>query len=458
MKVVTRFAPSPTGYLHIGGARTALFNWLFARHHGGEYLLRIEDTDKARSTEDAIAAIHDGLEWLGLAGDQPAVSQSAQRARHAEIANALIAAGAAYKCFLSDNELTAIRTASKKSGDAVRSPWRDCDPSSSPDTTPFVVRMKMPKDGTTTISDAVQGDVTVQNRVLDDMIILRADGSPTYMLAVVVDDHDMGITHVIRGDDHLNNAFRQYMVYQGMGWQVPVFAHIPLIHGIDGAKLSKRHGALGIDSYRKMGFLPETMVSYLLRLGWSHGDKEITTLEEAIKLFDLGRIGKSPARFDSDKLRDVNAYFIKKMDNNELYNVIKPHIGPTSDSAQLRIMRMLPLLKERVKTHLDIIASLSYLIHDGGVEIQPDAAALLTDESKIILLDLDAALTYEIWELDNLKSSINSFLEKQNLKMRDVGPALRAAVTGMTQSPSIIDIMAVLGRLETSTRIQIACK
>ena len=458
MKVVTRFAPSPTGYLHIGGARTALFNWLFARHHGGKYLLRIEDTDKARSTEDAIAAIHDGLEWLGLAGDQPSVSQSTQRTRHVEIAKALIAAGAAYKCFLTDNELTAIRTASKKSGDAVRSPWRDCDPSAPPDKTPFVVRMKMPKDGTTTIRDAVQGDVTVQNRVLDDMIILRADGSPTYMLAVVVDDHDMGITHVIRGDDHLNNAFRQYMVYQGMGWQVPVFAHIPLIHGSDGAKLSKRHGALGIDSYRKMGFLPETMVSYLLRLGWSHGDKEITTIEDAIKFFNLGRIGKSPARFDSDKLRDVNAYFIKKMDNNELYNVIQPHISPTSDSAQLRIMSMLPLLKERVKTHLDIIASLSYLIHDGGVEIEPDAAALLTDESKIILLDLDAALTNEIWELDNLKSSINSFLAKNNLKMRDVGPALRAAVTGMKQSPSIIDIMAVLGRLETSTRIHIACK
>jgi glutamyl-tRNA synthetase len=458
MKVVTRFAPSPTGYLHIGGARTALFNWLFARHHGGKYLLRIEDTDKARSTEDAIAAIHDALDWLDLKGDQPAVSQSAQSGRHTEVAHALIAAGAAYKCFLSDDELTTIRDACMQSGNAVRSPWRDRCPSEAPDAAPFVVRMKMPKDGSTTISDAVQGDVTVQNHVLDDMIILRADGSPTYMLAVVVDDHDMGITHVIRGDDHLNNAFRQYMVYQGMRWQVPVFAHIPLIHGSDGTKLSKRHGALGIDTYRKMGFLPETMFSYLLRLGWSYGDKEIITRNDAIKLFDLGRIGKSPARFDSEKLRDVNAHFFKEMDDNALHDLIKPHITPTSDAAKKRIIGMLPLLKERAKTHFDIIESLSYLIHDGGVEIQPSATALLTKETKAILLDLDAALPNENWDLDKLTVSINRFLSEKNLKMRDVGPLLRAAVTGMRQSPSIIDIMVVLGRSETRTRIQIACK
>ena len=458
MKVVTRFAPSPTGDLHIGGARTALFNWLFARHHGGEYLVRIEDTDKARSTEDAIAAIHDALDWLSLAGDQPAVSQSAQSSRHVQVAQALISAGAAYKCFLSDDELTATRVASKQSGDAVRSPWRDRCSSEAPDATPFVVRMKMPKDGSTTISDAVQGDVTVQNRVLDDMIILRADGSPTYMLAVVVDDHDMGITHVIRGDDHLNNAFRQYMVYRGMGWQVPVFAHIPLIHGSDGAKLSKRYGALGIDSYKKMGFLPETMVSYLLRLGWSYGDKEIITKDDAIRLFDLGRIGKSPARFDGDKLRDVNAHFIKKMDDNALLNLITPHITPTSDAAQPRIIGMLPLLKERAKTHFDIIDALSYLIHDGGVKMHPDAAALLTNKSKAILLELAAALPTENWEVDNLTASINVFLMEKNLKMRDVGPPLRAAVTGMTKSPSVVDIMVVLGPSETSSRIRIACK
>ena len=458
MKVVTRFAPSPTGYLHIGGARTALFNWLFARHHGGKYLLRIEDTDKARSTEDAIAAIHEALDWLGLSGDKPAVSQSAQSSRHAEVAQALIAAGAAYKCFLSEDELTAIRAASKQSGEAVRSPWRDRCPSDAANATPFVVRMKMPNDGSTTISDAVQGDVTVQNRILDDMIILRADGSPTYMLAVVVDDHDMGITHVIRGDDHLNNAFRQYMVYRGMGWQVPVFAHIPLIHGSDGAKLSKRHGALGIDSYKEQGFLPETMFSYLLRLGWSYGDREIITRDDAVRLFDLGRIGKSPARFDGDKLRDVNAHFIKEMDDNALHDLITPHITPTSDAAQTRITAMLPLLKERAKTHFDIIESLSYLIHDGGVEMQPSAAGLLTTQSKTILLELDAALPNGNWDLDNLTASINVFLAEKNLKMRDVGPPLRVAITGMKQSPSIVDLMVVLGRSETSARIRVACK
>ena len=458
MKVITRFAPSPTGYLHIGGARTALFNWLFARHHGGKYLLRIEDTDKVRSTEDAIAAIHDGLDWLGLVGDQPAVSQSEQNIRHTEVAQALIAAGAAYKCFLSDDELIAIRAASKQKGDAVRSPWRDRSASEAPDAAPFVVRMKMPKDGSTTISDAVQGNVTVQNRVLDDMIILRADGSPTYMLAVVVDDHDMGITHVIRGDDHLNNAFRQNMVYQGMGWQVPVFAHIPLIHGKDGAKLSKRHGALGIDTYRKMGFLPEAMFSYLLRLGWSHGDEEIIMRDDAIRLFDLGGIGKSPARFDSDKLSNVNAHFIKKMDDNALHALITPHIAPTSEAAQARIIGMLPLLKERAKTHFDIIESLSYLIHDGGVKIQPSAAELLNSDSKAILLNLNAALPNEDWNLDKLTASINGFLAENKLKMRDVGPLLRAALTGMKQSPSIVHIMLLLGRSETSKRIRIACK
>ncbi len=458
MKVVTRFAPSPTGHLHIGGARTALFNWLFARRHGGKYLLRIEDTDRVRSTENAIAAIHDALNWLSLEGDQPAVSQSAQSSRHAEVAQALIAAGAAYKCFLSDDELTAIRASSKENGKAVRSPWRNRCSSDAPDGTPFVVRIKMPEDGSTTISDAVQGDVTVQNSVLDDMIILRADGSPTYMLAVVVDDHDMGITHVIRGDDHLNNAFRQYMIYQGMGWKAPVFAHIPLIHGSDGAKLSKRHGDLGVDSYRKTGFLPEAMFSYLLRLGWSYGDKEIITRDDAIRLFDLGRIGKSPARFDGDKLRDINAHFIKNMDDNELHDLIAPHITPTSDAARQRIIGMLPFLKERAKTHLDIIDSISYLIHDGGVEIQPSAATLLTIQSKANLLELDAALPDGDWDRDEVTVSINLFLAKKNLKMRDVGPPLRAAVTGMKQSPSIIDIMVVLGRSETSARIRVACK
>ncbi|MDC1383359.1 glutamate--tRNA ligase [Candidatus Puniceispirillum sp.] len=458
MNVVTRFAPSPTGYLHIGGARTALFNWLFARHHAGTYLLRIEDTDKARSTDDAIAAIYDGLQWLGLAGDQPAVSQSAQSARHVEVANALVAAGAAYQCFLSAEELTSIREASKNSGDTVRSPWRDRGPSEAQLGKSFVVRMKMPSDGSTTIKDAVQGNVTVQNKVLDDMVILRADGTPTYMLAVVVDDHDMGITHVIRGDDHLNNAFRQYMVYKSMGWQEPVFAHIPLIHGSDGTKLSKRHGALSVGAYRDMGFLSDAMFSYLLRLGWSSGDKDIISRDNAVRLFDLDRIGKSPARFDNDKLRDINANYIKQMDSHSLFELIAKHFTASSDAAQQRILYMLPLLKERAKTHLDIAESVSYLIVDGPIDMDADAAVLLTNETKDILLDLNKALTFAKWDLEGLKVVINTFLEEKDLKMRDIGLPLRAAITGKKQSPSIIEIMVALGRSETNTRLQMACK
>jgi glutamyl-tRNA synthetase len=457
MNVVTRFAPSPTGYLHIGGARTALFNWLFARHHGGRYLLRIEDTDKARSTESAIAAIHDGLEWLGLSGDKPPLLQSTRSARHAEIAHRLIAAGAAYKCYLSDAELDAIRAAGKETGVAVRSPWRERTIDDAPSDRSFVVRMKMPDEGSTTIKDAVQGAVTVQNRVLDDMVILRADGSPTYMLAVVVDDHDMGVTHVIRGDDHLNNAFRQYMVYKGMGWDAPVFAHIPLIHGSDGAKLSKRHGALGVDAYREMGFLPEALFSYLLRLGWSHGDKDIFTRDEAIALFGLDHVGKSPARFDFDKLNDINAQFLRIMDDDALFALLEPILQASSPLAKARIIALMPLLKERAKTHLDIANAIGYLAHDGKVSIDVDAAALLTQEAKDRLLALDEALLAENWTADGLKQAIDGFMAANGLKMRDIGLPLRAAITGTKQSPSIIDIMAVLGQSETSLRIRAAC-
>jgi glutamyl-tRNA synthetase len=457
MNVVTRFAPSPTGYLHIGGARTALFNWLFARRHGGTYLLRIEDTDKARSTADAIDAIHDGLSWLGLAGDEPAVSQSARSARHAEIAHALIDAGAAYKCYLTDTELTEIRNQSKETGDAVRSPWRDRAAGDMPADASFVVRMKMPSDGTTTISDAVQGDVTVQNRVLDDMIILRADGSPTYMLAVVVDDHDMGVTHVIRGDDHLNNAFRQYMVYRGMGWEVPVFAHIPLIHGSDGAKLSKRHGALGVDAYRDMGFLPDAMFSYLLRLGWSHGDQDIFTRDEATALFDLGHVGKSPARFDLDKLYDVNSQFLRQMDEAVLCDMILDIEAPTSPDARARLLTLMPLLKERARTHLDIVDGAGYLLHDGAVPMAEEAASLLDHAAKARLLLLDQYLQGRVWRLPDLKQAVDEFMAENSLKMRDIGLPLRAALTGSKQSPSIIDIMAALGATETSRRIRSAC-
>ena len=457
MNVVTRFAPSPTGYLHIGGARTALFNWLFARHHSGTYLLRIEDTDKARSTDTAVAAIHEGLNWLGLGGDKPAVSQSAHSQRHANIAAELVKKGTAYRCFLDDAELQALRAKCQATGAPLKSPWRDRDPAGAPNR-PFTVRMRMPSIGSTTIADAVQGAVTIQNKVLDDMVILRGDGSPTYMLAVVVDDHDMGITHVIRGDDHLNNAFRQLMVYQGMGWQAPVFAHIPLIHGSDGTKLSKRHGALGVDAYREMGFLPDAMVNYLLRLGWGHGDTEFFSREQAIKLFSLGNVGKSPARFDLEKLRGVNAHYLQQIDDAALYDLIAPHIAASSACAKGRVIALLPLLKERAKTHLDIVSQLGYLVHDGAPVMTEEARLLLSEDAKSNLLKLANDLTDMSWKKDDLNSHIQRFLEDNKLKMRDIGLPLRAAITGTKQSPSIVDIMSVLGEAETLARIRLACK
>ena len=455
MNVVTRFAPSPTGYLHIGGARTALFNWLFARHHGGKYLLRIEDTDRARSTAEAIDAIHDGLSWLGLAGDGEAVSQSARADRHAEVALALVEQGAAYRCYLSEAELNDLREAAKQNGTTIRSPWRDRD--ETPDL-PFVVRMKMPESGATTIDDAVQGSVTVQNENLDDMVILRADGTPTYMLAVVVDDHDMGVTHVIRGDDHLNNAFRQSMVYKGMGWDIPIFAHIPLIHGADGAKLSKRHGALGVDAYRDMGLLPDAMVNYLLRLGWSHGDEEIINRNDAIKWFDLGKVGKAPSRFDMDKLNDVNSHYLRAMSDDALWELVHPHVTASSPHAQDRVTRLMPLLKERAKTHLDIAGAIDFLIHDGAPEIDEEAAALLDESAQTRLLKLAEDLPDEPWDLEGIQTFIKGWLANNELKMKDVGLPLRAALTGTKQSPSITDVLTVLGAEEVRLRIHQTCK
>jgi glutamyl-tRNA synthetase len=457
MNIVTRFAPSPTGYLHIGGARTALFNWLFARHHGGTYLLRIEDTDKERSSDAAVAAIHEGLNWLGLGGDKTPVSQSAQSQRHAEIAAELVKKGVAYRCFLDDAELQALRAECKASGVSLRSPWRDRNPAYGPDR-PFTVRMKMPSEGSTTIEDAVQGAVTIQNKLLDDMVILRGDGSPTYMLAVVVDDHDMGISHVIRGDDHLNNAFRQLMVYRGMGWQAPIFAHIPLIHGSDGAKLSKRHGALGVDAYRDMGFLPDAVVNYLLRLGWGHGDTEFFTREQAVAVFSLDNVNKSPARFDLEKLRGINAHYLQQLSAEKLYELLAPHINPTSPRAETRIIALAPLLQERAKTHLEIVSQLGYLLHDGAPDIREDASILLNDDAKNNLMKLAANLTGASWSKDDLSSQIDQFLDNNGLKMRDIGLPLRAAITGTKQSPSIVQIMAALGEAETLTRLRVACK
>ena len=455
MNVVTRFAPSPTGFLHIGGARTALFNWLFARHHGGQYLLRIEDTDRERSTTEAIDAIHDGLAWLGLEGDKPAVSQSAQADRHAEVAMQLVAAGAAYRCYLSDDELEALRDKARADGKPVRSPWRDR--TEHPDGS-FVVRMKMPDSGETTISDAVQGDVTVRHEQLDDMVILRADGTPTYMLAVVVDDHDMGVTHVIRGDDHLNNAFRQTMVYRGMDWDIPVFAHIPLIHGADGAKLSKRHGALGVDAYRDMGFLSDAMVNYLLRLGWSHGDEEIISREDAVRWFDLEKVGRSPSRFDPDKLADINSHYVRAMDNAVLWDLVAAQVDPTSPQAAPRVIALMPLLKERAKTHLDIAQSVNFLIHDGPPEMDETAAALLDEAACSRLAALHGDLPEGPWSTGALQDFITGWLEANSLKMKDIGLPLRAALTGTKQSPSIIDVMAALGPDEVADRIRKTCK
>ena len=455
MNVVTRFAPSPTGYLHIGGARTALFNWLFARHHGGKYLLRIEDTDKKRSTDAAISAIHDGLSWLGLEGDAPAVSQSAQASRHADIAAALLENGAAYRCYLDADEVSVLREKAHAAGKPVRSPWRDR--TDTPDL-PFVVRMRMPDSGETTIDDAVQGAVTVQNTQLDDMVILRADGSPTYMLAVVVDDHDMEVTHVIRGDDHLNNAFRQTMVYRGMGWDVPVFAHIPLIHGADGAKLSKRHGALGVDAYRDMGFLADAMVNYLVRLGWSHGDDEIFSRADAVSWFDLSHIGKAPARFDADKLKDTNSHYLRAMEDDAIYSLMEPHLSPSSPHASERIKALMPHLKDRASTHLDIVSKVDYLLHDGSPQIAEDTADILDATAKERLLVFADAAEDASWTAEGFGDFFKQWMAANDLKMKDVGLPLRAAVTGTRQSPSILNVLVAIGRDETLHRIRSTCK
>lgn len=460
MNVVTRFAPSPTGFLHIGGARTALFNWLFARHHGGRYLLRIEDTDRQRSTDAAVAAIHDGLDWLGLASDEPAISQSARADRHVEIAKSLIAAGAAYRCYLSADELEDVRAAAKSAGLPVRSPWRDRrdTPDQPSQDHSFVVRMKMPDEGSTTITDLVQGDVTVQNRILDDMVILRADGTPTYMLAVVVDDHDMGITHVIRGDDHLNNAFRQTMVYRGMGWDVPEFAHIPLIHGVDGAKLSKRHGALGVGAYRDQGYLADAMLNYLLRLGWSHGDDEMISRAEAIDWFSLDAVGRAPARFDPEKLADLNAHYLRAMDDDSLYALIAPKITPTSLAAEARIKTLMPLLRDRAKSHLDIVDAAGFLLHDGAPDLDESARTLLDQAACARLVALMKAAPETDWNVEMFQTFLGEWLTANDVKMKDIGLPLRAAVTGTRQSPSIVDVIVALGREETIRRVEETCK
>jgi len=458
MSVITRFAPSPTGYLHIGGARTALFNYLFAAHHGGSYRLRIEDTDRKRSTAEAIDAIYDGLDWLGLTGDGPAALQSANAERHRQVALAMLERGTAYKCFLTPEDLEDLRQKAQSSGDPVRSPWRSRN-GDGPHGQPFTVRLRMPDTGQTEIADMVQGKVNVQNDQLDDLILLRSDATPTYMLAVVVDDHDMNISHIIRGDDHLNNAFRQYHIYQAAGWDVPVFGHIPLIHGPDGAKLSKRHGALGIDAWREMGYLPEAMVNYLARLGWSHGDDELFSLEQAVKWFDGTHIGRSPSRFDFDKLKSVNNHWLRNKQAGDLADLLISRRRDTAISAQTKkwLTALMPLLTQRAQTLTELDAMAAWLFHDGPPVIDEQAAVLLDDTAKDRLSSFyhffrDAPLDAEAFQ-----DAFAAWMTGEEIKMKDIGLPLRAALTGTKNAPSIIDILLVLGRKEVMTRLEAVC-
>jgi glutamyl-tRNA synthetase len=465
MTVVTRFAPSPTGFLHIGGARTALFNWLFARHHGGKYLLRIEDTDRARSTEPAIEAILDGLSWLGLDWDGDVTYQFARVARHAEVARQMLAAGKAYYCYASPQELEEMRAAQRKAGVPMRydGRWRDRDPKEAPAGVAPVIRLKAPQSGQTVIQDAVQGEVKVENAQLDDMILLRADGTPTYMLAVVVDDQDMDVTHVIRGDDHLNNAFRQLQIIKAMGWPEPVYAHIPLIHGPDGAKLSKRHGALGVDAYRDMGFLPAALRNYLLRLGWGHGDDEIISTEQAIEWFDLPAVGRSASRFDMVKLTNLNAHYLREMPDAELLPLVLPRITATAggkiEAAGLqRIERGLNGVKQRSHTLIELADNLVFYGKDGAPAIGDDKArGLLTSDAKALLGKLALALAGENdWSEKAMEDAIRRFAEAQGVKLGQVAQPLRVALTGSTASPGIFEVLSVLGPAEARQRLMAA--
>ncbi len=459
-KVVVRFAPSPTGFLHIGGARTALFNWLFARHHGGKFLLRIEDTDRARSTPEAVSAIIEGLEWLGLNWDGDIVYQSHRVARHAEVARQLLATGRAYHCYCTPAELEAMRERARAEKRSVRydGTWRDRDPSEAPPGVPPVIRLRAPQQGSTTIRDHVQGEVTVANNELDDLIILRADGTPTYNLSVVVDDRDMGITHVIRGDDHLNNAFRQKQIYDALDWPVPEFAHVPLIHGPDGAKLSKRHGALGVDAYRELGYLPEALRNYLLRLGWSHGDDEIISTEQAIEWFNIEAVGRAPARFDFAKLDNLNGHYIRFSDEAQLATLVAERLErslghPLSETGRSRLRQAMPELKLRPKTLAELAGNARFLVTQRPIRFDDKAAKLLTPEARQILADLPRRLAHTEWRPDRLEEEIRSFADEKGATLGSVAQPLRAALTGSTASPGIFIVMEVLGREETLGRI-----
>src|SRR5579859_3301 len=457
MTVTVRFAPSPTGYLHIGGARTALFNSLFARHHGGRCLLRIEDTDRARSTEPAIKAIIDGLAWLGLPFDGEIVMQSERAPRHAEVAHAMLAAGTAYRCYCSPEELEAMREKARAAGKPIRydGTWRDRDPAQAPAGVKPVIRLRAPQTGSTVIQDGVQGEVKVDNEQLDDLVLLRADGTPTYMLSVVVDDHDMGITHVIRGDDHLTNAFRQTQIYLANGWAVPQFSHIPLIHGPDGAKLSKRHGALGIEAYRDMGYLPETLRNYLLRLGWGHGDDEIITDAQAIEWFDLPGIGRAPARLDFAKLDNLNGHYIRLADDARLVDLLADRIGPFNQAQRAILLAAMGGLKSRAKTLVELAENARFYVATRPIPLDEKAKAQGTPEARALLGRLGTALeSHADWSEAALEAAIRAFIETEGVKLGAVAQPLRAALAGAVTSPGIFEVMAVLGRDEALGRIR----
>ncbi|MCE7797759.1 glutamate--tRNA ligase [Sphingobium sufflavum] len=448
--------------MHIGGARTALFNWLFARHHGGKFLLRVEDTDRARSTEEAIAAIFDGLDWLGLGGDEEPVFQFARAARHAEVAHQLLADGHAYKCFATPDELTALREEQRAARKPMRydGRWRDRDPAEGGDK-PYVIRLKAPKEGETVIADAVQGRVVVQNVELDDMILLRSDGTPTYMLAVVVDDHDMGVTHIIRGDDHLNNAFRQLGIITAMdaiegGWPKPVYAHIPLIHGADGAKLSKRHGAMGVDAYRdELGMLPEAVANYLLRLGWGHGDEETLSIARAIELFDLAGVGRSPSRFDIKKLENMNGHYMREADDARLAALVAPLLsaqGLTVDATLLE--SAMPSLKLRAKTVHDVADGARFLFTPRPIPIDAAAKVLLDDAAFALIKSVaDRFDVLTDWTMEAIETAVRAAAEDAGIGLGKVAQPLRVALTGRTTSPGIFDVVFLLGKDETLARL-----
>ncbi len=464
--VVTRFAPSPTGFLHIGGARTALFNWLYARATGGKMLLRIEDTDRERSTEPAVQAIIEGLAWMGLSADAPPVSQFARAPRHREVVEELLAKGAAYRCYASQAELTEMRETARAEKRPPRydGRWRDRDPSEAPADIKPVIRLRAPLDGETVVHDRVQGDVRFPNKDLDDFVLLRSDGNPTYMLAVVVDDYDMGVTHVIRGDDHLTNAGRQTLIYKAMGWDVPVMAHIPLIHGPDGAKLSKRHGALGIEAYRAMGYLPVALRNYLVRLGWSHGDDEIISTEEMITWFDIDGINKGAARFDFAKLEAINGHWIRQSDDAVLVEMLMSErdalpngailkVRP-DDEVRAKLTAAMPGLKGRAKTLVELAESTGYLFADRPLDLEEKAEAILADGGRpIVAALLPQFMALSTWSAGELEALVRAYAEANGLKLGKAAQPLRAALTGRTTSPGVFDVLEVLGRDESLARL-----